>query len=885
MKRRFIFLLAVLSLAMLVAACKTTGGQTFDNIKIKIDRNSGKIGNFSLISPESGDEVMHLPTFEWGAAEHAESYVLEVSSSPDFSQSEDSVYIKKTGITSNRFTLFSTIKEKNAYYYWRVTATNKDSSRTSETSEFYYKADEKEIEFDVNYADEWSVHEQGSNATVSVDESDFFNNGKSSLVVSFVEEDTKRGIPLSDGWIVVTHSQETEMYGVDAFYFNFYYSGDDSDVFLRVVDEDNEYWHSQIKLATNAKQTVIVKFDDFELRTKGGTTIANQVFDYNYIKYVELVFEKSFGDGVAMISDLKAVRYSDYGHLFISEFNFADVPAESVILDNYNFGTEISGGGKAITYSFSGVANENNDSGINGYGFVKFPIEKLLVNGDAFSFKLGYTGNINSGSVLIRIIEEDGDRWVYRQKISLLPEGGELVVPYMAFTLSEYHGDGSRQFYFVKQLQLGVEGVYSTGSITVSDFAVTYLEEEKEDLYRTEMTADGVIDDFNGYVNNVDMYYKWMLTDTNKDEAMAIEKELAFGTGNTCAKLGYKADMGQAAYGTYITNAKAGYDAISVWAMDRSVKKEEAVFNYLPEVTAQMIIGIYVLTGEEYDYVINGVSKYWTEYTVSFADFTLAEGYYGEITPLTSENIAAIRVGFQYFYYTQSGVPYPTYVSSNYVYIDNLKLVSAAGTSTRELQEKLVPSSEDQMVCVVADFDGDTPETLQMKGEKGYAYESIGLSSVTASGSGQSVEMQYKGNSESVAYGLSTVIDESVSANALKLLMKGDGKATVYVNIYMVYAGVSYKFRATLTSVSSEWTVYTIGFDNFVKIEGTGSIVLSRRMVKNITRITFGIVNSADTEVSRIYLDKMVLDGTVADREGGTTQNKREEYEEGSGQI
>ncbi|MBO7377281.1 MAG: hypothetical protein J6U35_00205, partial [Clostridia bacterium] len=237
---------------------KTTGGQTFDNIKIKIDRNSGAIGEFSLISPENGDEVMHLPTFEWGAAEHAESYVLEVSSSPDFSQSEDSVYIKKTGITSNRFTLFSTIKEKNAYYYWRVTATNKDSSRTSETSEFYYKADEKEIEFDVNYADEWSVHEQGSNATVSVDESDFFNNGKSSLVVSFVEEDTKRGIPLSDGWIVVTHSQETEMYGVDAFYFYFYYSGDDSDVFLRVVDEDNEYWHSQIKLDTNAKQTVIV---------------------------------------------------------------------------------------------------------------------------------------------------------------------------------------------------------------------------------------------------------------------------------------------------------------------------------------------------------------------------------------------------------------------------------------------------------------------------------------------------------------------------------------------------------------------------------------------------------------------------------------------------
>ena len=884
MKRRFIFLLAVLSLAMLIAACKTAE-QTFDNIKIKIDRNSGAIGEFSLVSPESGGEAMHLPTFEWEAAANAETYELELASSPSFSQSDDAVYVKKTGITSTKFTLFSSIKEKNAHYYWRVTAINHAESRTSETWEFYYKADEKEIEFDVNYADEWKVHEQGSNATISVDNTDFFNNGKSSLVVSFVEEDTKRGIDFSDGWIVVTHSQETEMYGVDAFYFNFYYSGDDSDVFIRVVDEDNEYWHAQIKLANNAKQTVIMRFDDFELRTKGGTTIANQVFDYNYIKYVELVFEKSFGDGVAMISDLKAVRYSDYGHLFISEFNYSDVPAESVILDNYNFGTEITGGGKTITYSFSGVANENNASGINGYGFVKFPIEKHLVNGDAFSLSLDYTGNIRSGSVLIRLIEEDGDRWVYRQKISLIPEDGRIVVPYMAFTLSEYHGDGSRQFYFVKQLQLGIEGVYSTGSITVSDFRVTNLADEIEDLYRTEMAADGTIDDFNGYVNNVDMYYKWMLTDTNKDEAMAIEKDLAFGTGNTCAKLGYKADMGQAAYGTYVTGSKAGFNAISVWAMDRSIKKDEAAFNYLAEVKAQMIIGIYVMTGEEYDYVINGVSKYWTEYTVCFDDFTLAEGYYGEITPLLSENIAAVRVGFQYYYYTQTGAPYPTYVSSNYVYIDNLKLVAAQETGSRELQEKLVPSAEDPMVCVVADFDGDTPETLQMKGEKNFEYENVSLSTETASGSGQSVEMRYKGNSDSVAYALNTVIDESVSANAVKLLMKGDGKATVYINIYMVYAGVSYKFRATITAASSEWTVYTIGFDNFVKIEGTGSIVLSRRMVKNITKITFGIVNSADSEISSIYLDKLVLDGTVADREGGTTQFKREEYEEGSGQI
>ena len=873
----------ILALTVLLGVfCFVVGCDQIGATNVTVTKQTGAIGAFELTTPAAGESVYALPVFKWTAAQNADTYEFEIASSEEFSQTYDSVYVKKTGITDTQITLTSTIKEKNARYYWRVTAVNADGKKQSATADFYLAADEREILFDVNYADEWKVHEQGSNATISVDDSDFFGNGKNSLVVSFVEEDTKRGIPMSDGWIVVTHSQETEMYGVDAFYFNFYYSGNDADVFLRVVDEDNEYWHAQIKLANNAKQTVIIKFDDFELRTKGGTTIANQVFDYNYIKYVELVFEKSFGDGVAMISDLRAINYHNYGHLFIDEFDFSKFDGEALSDENYNFDKTISQDGSGMTYAFSGSANDKNERGINGYGFVKYPINKLLVGGDAFEFDLSFTGDVSKGNVLIRIIEEDGDRWVYRQRLSLLTGGsGHLVVPYMAFTLSEYHGDGSRQFYYVKQLQLGIESVYSTGSVTIGNMKVTSLKDEIADLYISEVDDNGVIDDFNGYKGDVELYYKWMLSDTNKDEAMAIEKSLAFGTDNICAKLGYKADMGQASYATTFASPAENYTAVSLWAMDRSLKSDEAVFNYIDEVTPQMIVALYVSTGEEYHTTVDKISKSWTEYTLAFSDFTLAEGYFGQVTPLAAENIVAIRIGFQYYYYAKNGsamVPHPTYISGNYVYVDNVRFTADTESGVTELAHKLKPSEDDPNVCVIETFDDATADMLPIKGEKGYEYESVTLSDDTASGEGKSVKLSYQGNQNSPSYGINMIIDGSVTATAVKILMKGDGKSTVYINVFMDYAGTTYKYRATITNVAAEWTVYTIGFDNFTKEEGTGNVALSPSRAKYITKITIGIYNNKDSEMTYIYIDGMALDNSVSGAQG-VTQFKKEKYE------
>ncbi|MBP5686171.1 MAG: hypothetical protein J6W87_00125, partial [Clostridia bacterium] len=204
------------ALCFLAACGKGKDREGLTEYQVTFEKHVGAIGEITLLSPTDGESVYSLPTFLWNAADNADTYEFEICSSENFSQQDDKIYVKKTGITEPRYQLFSGIKEKNADYFWRVTAVNGDMRKKSDTGVFYLAADEKEILFDVNYADEWTVHEQGSNATVSVDNGDFFGNGKNSLVVSFVEEDTKQGIPSSDGWIVVTRSQETEMYGVDA---------------------------------------------------------------------------------------------------------------------------------------------------------------------------------------------------------------------------------------------------------------------------------------------------------------------------------------------------------------------------------------------------------------------------------------------------------------------------------------------------------------------------------------------------------------------------------------------------------------------------------------------------------------------------------------------
>ena len=507
-KKIWIVLLCLLAAACVFAACAKKE-KVYSSNEFSPTVQKGEIGDFSAVSPKDNAVTLTVPVFSWTAATKAETYTLEIASTEEF-DAEDKTYFKKTGITTTSFTIGAALKTKNKTYYWRVSAVNSDNVKlfSDGVQSFYYQANmQEEVPIEIAYADEWTVHEVGSKATVAIDKKDFFGNGKDSLTVKFDEEDTNQGegFEESDGWIVVTHSHETEFYGVDAFYFNFYYAGNDSEILFRVVDEDNEYWNAPIKLANNAKQTIIIRFDEFTLRTKGGTPIQNQVFDYNYIKSFELVFEKSFGDGIAYFSDLRAINYDKYSDLFISSFDFNNYKDEFTF-ENYNFGTSVSDDGASLTYSFSGQPNEQNERGIQGYGFVKMGVNKLFAKGDAIALNLSLTNpqNFKSGTVLIRIVEEDGDRWVYSQNASTVPASGKLVIPYSAFTLSEFKGDGFRQFYYIKTLQVGVSNVYSGGAVTISNMRVATLEDEIDDLYKGSVSATGVIEDFNLRKNMVE---------------------------------------------------------------------------------------------------------------------------------------------------------------------------------------------------------------------------------------------------------------------------------------------------------------------------------------------------------------------------------------------
>ena len=316
MKRKVLLFVICLTIFLLALAACASKTKNLSENTFSLSSLKGEIGAFSAVSPKEDMITLTVPEFSWSQAANAETYTLEVASSDDF-DIEDPYYLKKTGIIETHFSVAAALKLKNKTYYWRVYAVNADTERlfSDEVQTFYYKANEQEeVEIDIGYVDDWTVHKDGSKATLGIDKKNFFGNEKEkdSLTVTFEEEDTNRGEGYedTDGWIVVTKSEEVELYGVDAFYFNFYYAGNDSEIYFRVVDEDNEYWHAPIKLANNAKQTIIIRFDEFTLRTKGGTPIQNQVFNYNYIKSFELVFEKSFGDGVAYFSDLRAINYA-----------------------------------------------------------------------------------------------------------------------------------------------------------------------------------------------------------------------------------------------------------------------------------------------------------------------------------------------------------------------------------------------------------------------------------------------------------------------------------------------------------------------------------------------------------------------------------------------
>ena len=881
MKKRFLTLLFI---PLLLGGCNAPiDNGSYNSHTISQTRHSGDIGAFSLTSPENGFTTEKEITFTWENANNADYYQLEIASTINFiTNDNDEVYVRESNLISNKFDLTYSLPKKDILYYWRVTAVNTDHAKDSnEVGNFFYQAPKiGEMPIEIEDAQDWVLHKEGSYADISVDRSNFFGNNQNALAIVFDKEHTCQGIAKSDGWIVITKTEDRELYGTDSFYFNFYYSGHDATVLIRVLDYDGEYWHKQVQISNNAKQTILMKYEDFELRTAGGN-VFNRKFDWEHIRYFEIVFERTFGDGICLISNIKSVKYEDYKNMFVQKMDFRLTDPKDWTYENFDFRNDmvISEDGSEITLKYNAKNAETNPNGFSGYGFQNINVYKYFVQGDAIRMKVKYTGTGANANFYFRILEEDNDRWQFKTPFSYFVKDDykELVIPLKAFQRTDYMtGDGAKQFYFIQKFNVGLADNYTTGTLSIKDLEVIKIDDIVDSRKRI-VGADGMIEDFNNYNIYTEMYYYWEQSTVNKDEAMKLDTiHKAGGSRNPyCAEFDYKADMEMATYQLYMdTSAVQNKNAFQIWLKDATPKSDDPVMAYLNEadITAEMTIQLTMDSGEWYRYVIDKVNKEWSIYTIKFDDFILNNeaDLFDAPKALDCSHIIHMAFGFKYLYYDQEGNHHPTYAIANPVYLDEISLVSASASSIEEMSSTIKEDTDNPNRITIETME-DYQATADIFEKWSYAtekdYNEMALATdVSSQGGVKSLRMHYKGY-ESVSYSRATQFANSVTAKGLAIDIKGDGKATVYINLNWRSGTTLYKMRYyfgmqdvennLLIKVPSEWRHYELGFSLFKDVNGSNKTITAN-YAKQIESISFGIVNS-DYSASDIYVDNIRL--------------------------
>ena len=828
--------------------------------------NYQQVGEFELVSPVNGAILEKLTTFSWTAAENAQRYSLEICSNSNFINDNDAIdYYRQDNINALSWTPDVVLALQNTNYYWRVLADNgRKMPRYSETHSFFIQAPEiEEFKLDLGEADDWQLHPTGSYADISVDNNNFFGNGEKSIVVSYKTEDTQRGIPESDGWIVVTKTIEKSIYGTDSLYFNMYYSGQEANIFIRLIDRDNEFWVCPVQVSNNAKQSIILKFSDFVQRTKD-VTVANQVFDYERIKYFELVFEKSFGDGTLLISDVRAIKFDNYRSYFIEKLNFTDYGDELWVNEGYQFEREVTE--DELTIKYWGPNDQGKPSiSSSGYGFAKINVGRYFFSGDAIKVKVKYTGN-KGNNVVIRIYEEDTDRWFYRIPYSALTadEYAEYVIPFTAFAKSSIQADGRRQFYYIINIQFGIEGQYGTGTASYKDFEIVKKKDYQTEARRA-VDMSGLIDNFDTYGATKDLYFSWDLTDVNKDEYISLNTaNKVGGSANPyCGQFEYKADMEPAVYELPIQTNET-FSSFSIWMKDASIKDSNPRVNYLSSVSADVNVYIKLHTDEIYCYHLGYIDKTWNQYIIPFSSFVCSNLDYipHAVTPITGSGIDKIGFSFQYYYMDSQGKAYPLYTDDNKVYIDNIYL-GHDSTFDKILKEKIIHMNGDQ--ALVDDFEGyNTDSDLNDVWSDGrdFAYQIKTLSTnVSSEGGTHSMSMTYKSNSDSPAYYIAPALDQDVKARAVRFSLYSEHSITVYFNLYFLVGSATTQYRVNLTNIpANKWVEYQIGLSAFSLISGN-DFGLNANYIKYISRISFGMAYyDGNYRQYQLLVDNLILD-------------------------
>ena len=329
------------------------------------------------------------------------------------------------------------------------------------------------------------------------------------------------------------------------------------------------------------------------------------------------------------------------------------------------------------------------------------------------------------------------------------------------------------------------------------------------------------------------------------------------------------------------TTAVVGKNAFSIKLKDASPKVEDATFDYLDEddVTAELTIQLTMGSGEWYRYVIEKVSKEWQTYTIAFKDFELfnEKSLVDDPNPLTSDKIIHMAFGFKYFYLDEDGKGHPTYAIANPVYLDDVCFTNASETSNVDVPGIIKPDSGDTNKITIDTMEGYS-STSDVLGNwfypKTYEYSGVELSndvSNAATGGTHSIKLHYQGTDikSAATYSINTPFSKSVLARAISFDMKGDGKATVYLDINWRMGSTLFKMRycfnkapATvnqLENVPATWSHYELGFALFRDADtATNKKTINQKSAKDIESITITIVGS-DNVASDIYLDNLRL--------------------------
>lgn len=859
MKKRFLLFFLF---PLLLGGCNLAGADK----SIVTPHHTGEISSFNLTSPGNNTTQAGSFTFTWEAAENSDYYELEMATTIEFvTDDSDEVYVRESNITTNKFELNYTLSKKEVIYYWRITAFNKDSKKkcASDGKFFYQSANKDELPFEIEDPQDWVLHKEGSYADISVDRSNFFGNNKNSLAIVFDKEHTAQGVAKSDGWIVVTRADDRELYGTDSLFFNFYYSGHDATVLIRFMDYDGEYWHCPVKIASNSKQTILMRYEDFTLRTSG-TNIFNRVFDWQHIRYIEIVFERTFGDGVCLISDLRAVKYEDYKYMFMDKMDFNRSDIDKWTYEGYEYDKIVSEDGSELTLNYpNGIKT--------GWGFQGVNVYKYFATGDAIRMQIKYTGTASSSIFYLRILEEDNDRWQFKIPISYFVKDDykTLVIPLKAFQRMDYmQGDGAKQFYFIQKFSFGwANNSYAAGSLSIKDLEVINIDDIVESR-KIVVSGDGMIEDFDDYEIYTEIYYRWEQSTENKDEAMKLDDIHKSGGQNNpyCGEFDYKADMEQAVYQAYLDTKLADNEsnAFSIWLKDATPNFNPAQFPHLNP-AAEMTIQLTLSTGEYYRYIINEVNKDWSIYTISFKDFFLENAkLFRDPNPLSVDSIIHMAIAFKYLYYDESGNHVPTYAIANPVYLDEMCFVKATETSVSMVPTVIDVDPDDSNLAVIdtmEDYviDNDLFDVWTYGTTKDYS--SLTLSDdVSSEGGEKSVKLRYKGN-DNASYARTTEFSTKVLARGFRFDIKGDGKVTINIILNWRSGENLIKMKYSIKNIPTTWTRVEIGFENFSSTSGTGSKI-DESKAKEIEAIYFELYNSDNSE-NDIYLDNLLFSKSI----------------------